>query len=153
MDSIIVFIANYVFILSILLAGIYWLFVPKDNKIAILKLTIFSFPIAYILSKISAKFIYDPRPFVIKHIKPLITHVPDNGFPSDHTMLTAAIASVVFIYNKRLGVLLYVVSLAIGVSRVLAQIHHPLDIIGSIIIAFISVTLGYVLLKRFKHKN
>ena len=150
MDSIIIFTANYVFLVSILIAGIYWLLTPKQRKIYIAKLTVITFPLAYIVSKILGEFIYDPRPFVVEHIKPLITHAPDNGFPSDHTLLTATIASIIFVYNKKLGILLYTISLAIGVSRVLAQIHHPLDIIGSFGIGIGSIIAAYFLLKHFR---
>lgn len=152
MDSIIVFVAKYVFVLSIIVAGVYWLMASKQKKIDILKLAIISFPLSYILTKILEKFIYDPRPFVVDHIKPLIAHAADNGFPSDHTLLTATIAAAVFAYNKKLGLALFVISLAIGIARILAQIHHPLDIIGSVVIGVSATYIGYLCLKIINKK-
>src|SRR5919202_4656794 len=37
----------------------------------------------------------DPRPFVVGHFQPLISHPADNGFPSDHALLAAALVAVV----------------------------------------------------------
>ncbi len=95
--------------------------------------------ISLILLKISSVFINDPRPFVINHVIPLIPHAPDNGFPSDHTLITMWLALVVFLNNRRIGIALIVISLVVGISRVMALIHHPIDIIGSIVIATVSV--------------
>ncbi len=50
-----------------------------------------------------------------------------------------AIASLVFIYNRKLGSLLAVISFIVGFSRVLAGIHHPIDIIGAMGIAIVAV--------------
>lgn len=94
-----------------------------------------SFIFSYLLAKISAMFIYDPRPFVTSHVQPLFPHTPDNGFPSDHTLLTTAIAAVIFAFNKRLGAFLFALALVIGLARILAHVHQPLDIISSVLIA------------------
>lgn len=84
--------------------------------------------ISLILLKISSVFINDPRPFVINHVMPLIPHAPDNGFPSDHTLITMWLALMVFLNNRRVGIALIVISLLVGISRVMALIHHPIDI-------------------------
>ncbi len=151
MNFLITFTAQYVFLASVIIFLIYVFYIwTKERKkfISFLLLSVISFALSLIVAKILGHFIYDPRPFVTEHVKPLFAHAPDNGFPSDHTLLTAAIASVVFAYNKKLGILLYVISLAIGVSRILAQIHHPLDIIGSFVIAIVVTYFSYLLLKK-----
>lgn len=54
----------------------------------------------------------------------MLYHVADNGFPFDHTWLTMVIASVVFVYNRKFGILFAVISFIVGFSRVLAGIHQ-----------------------------
>ncbi len=135
MDLLIVFIAKYLYLLVVLIAVLFMLRLNKVNRIRLAKLSIVTLPLAYIISKILGRFIYDPRPFVVEHIKPLIAHAADNGFPSDHTLLTMTIASIVFVHNRKLGIMLAIMSITIGTARIAAQIHHPLDIVGSIAIA------------------
>lgn len=108
---------------------------------------------AYLIAKISALFINDPRPFVARHIQPLIPHVADNGFPSDHTLLTMTIASIIYAYNKKLGVALFVIAGLIGITRVLANIHHPLDIIGATVIAIGATTIVFSIEKKLFKKS
>ena len=109
-------------------------------------LTIVSFPLTYIVAKISSVFVNDPRPFVVEHTKPLISHVADNGFPSDHVLLAMAITVVIFTFHKKLGIALFVITILIGAARVAAGVHHPLDIFGSMVIAiFVTATANYLL--------
>lgn len=93
---------------------------------------------------------FDPRPFVEGQFEPLIKHVADNGFPSDHTLLLAAIASVITFYDKRYATILWVITLVVGLSRVYAGVHHLLDIAGAILIALVSTSLVYFVLMRIK---
>lgn len=150
MDLVIVITAKYVVFLSILIAGIYFLLVKNAVKKKLAILAIISLPLTYIIAKITSHFIYDPRPFVVDHIKPLIEHSADNGFPSDHTLITMAIASVVFAYNKKVGGVLFIIALLVGSSRVLAHVHHPLDIAGSTVIAICVTAAVYLLLSRLR---
>ena len=115
-----------------------------------MRLSLISFPLTYILAKIAGYIIHDSRPFVVEHIKPLIAHAADNGFPSDHTLLTSVIASVIFAYNKKLGMVLFAISIAIGSARVLAGIHHPLDIVGAMVISIVAVYASWTLIQRIK---
>jgi undecaprenyl-diphosphatase len=81
-----------------------------------------------------SRFYFDPRPFVQGNFTPLLPHAADNGFPSDHTLLAAAIAFATFHFNKKLGLFLLLLAILVGVARILAGVHHVADIAGSIII-------------------
>lgn len=138
MNLVIIFTAKYLFIISIAIyLYILWKLSPKVRK-QILLFSIITFPLSYLIAKISSMFIYDPRPFVIEHVKPLIAHAVDNGFPSDHMLLTMTIAAVVFVYNRKWGITLSCIAVFIGTARVLAKVHHIEDIVGSLLIAVIA---------------
>ena len=142
MNTLIVFCAKYLFIASLALYFVfaYKLWRTRRGELkSFLLTTIFSFGLAYIVAKISSHFFYNARPFVVEHIAPLIAHAADNGFPSDHTLITMAIASVIFIYQRKWGVVLAAIALVVGAARVLAHVHHVEDIVGSTVIACISV--------------
>lgn len=152
MDTLIILTAEYLYLFVILIAAVYISTLNKVGKIQIAKLSLFTLPLAYIVSKILELFIYDPRPFVVEHIKPLIAHAADNGFPSDHTLLTMTIASIIFVYNRKLGVILAGLAIAIGAARVFAGVHHPFDIIGSIAIAIGATIISQLtLMYLYKH--
>lgn len=139
MNFLIVFAAQYLFFVSIIIVG--WFFVTLKNNLKkkFITLSLVSSVFTFAVAKLLGVIFNDPRPFVTDHIRPLISHAADNGFPSDHTLLTMVIASVVFVYNRKLGILLAVISFIVGFSRVLAGIHHPIDILGAMIIAIIAV--------------
>lgn len=137
-DQLIIFGAKYLFLVIVLIAGIFFW---KQNTVERKQLTVlalFSLPLTYLAAKLGSLLFYDPRPFVVGHFSPLIPHDPDNGFPSDHTLLSSAIAWIIFWFNeksKTLGWAALCIAFVVGASRVLAGVHSPIDIFGSIIIA------------------
>lgn len=52
------------------------------------------------------------------------------SFPSDHAALSLVFALVVFFYYPKSGLLLAFLALVVGLSRVAAGVHYPLDIIA-----------------------
>jgi undecaprenyl-diphosphatase len=90
---------------------------------------------------------------VIGHFIPLVLHVPDNGFPSDHVLLTSAIASIIFPFNRGTSTAAWIVAVLVGVSRVYVGVHHPIDIIGSMVISAIVSTCVYLFLWQKKIKS
>ena len=122
MDTVIVYIAKYAFVVSFIVAACVWLRLPSRKKTELLSWGALGGALAYILVKVAGALFYDTRPFVVDHTAPLFAHPADNGFPSDHTALTMFLA-------------LIVLSLLIGASRVAAGIHTPLDIIAAVAIA------------------
>lgn len=152
-DLIIIFSAKYLLYIIALIALIFFVLANRNIKIRIIKSLIVSAPLALILAKISSLFIYDIRPFAAENVIPLISHAADNGFPSDHTLAAMLIAIVIFKFNKKLGTVLIILAILLGVARVLAKIHHPLDIIGSIIIDLVSVWIAIWVLKKFSSNS
>lgn len=51
--------------------------------------------LSYGLAQLGAMLYTDPRPFTTSGVPSLIAHVPDNGFPSDHALLAAALVALV----------------------------------------------------------
>ena len=133
MDTLIIFFAKYV-IWLVVLGGLVYVFFCRD-WVRLATSAAASMVFSYGIAKVVAHFWYDTRPFVADNLTPLIPHAPDNGFPSDHMLLGAAIASVVLAYNRTWGIVLWILALLVGLSRVAAGVHHLADIAGSIAIA------------------
>jgi undecaprenyl-diphosphatase len=148
-DYLMILLAKYLYLLIIFTSLIYFFREVNENKKKIILLTIFSFPLILILAKISGKIFFDPRPFVVNHFIPLITHAADNGFPSDHSLISFAFSSAIFVFNKRVGYVLFILGALVGISRVYVGVHSPIDIFGSFIISSVIVFVLNTLFKKY----
>ncbi len=135
-DTLAIFGANYLYILLLLFALLWYLTQPRAAKLEMIAWGTVALPLMYILMIIAGMVYVDPRPFDVGHFTPLIPHDPDNGFPSDHTLLCSATSSIVFFYNKRMSAFLWMLTALVGASRVYTGLHHPLDILTSVAMAF-----------------
>jgi len=146
--------AKYLIILAICIAGV-WFF--KQSRIKQKEIVVFGIItgiVSLVIARFIAYFYFDPRPFTVNHVVPLIPHESDNGFPSDHVLLASVITIVIVFFNKKLGLVLAMLTLIIGISRVISGIHNFLDIFGSMIIVGLAVGTAYTLiLPRIKKLN
>lgn len=148
LNGLFIFGAKYLYFAAIAAAFFYFLKQPKETKKKIIILGLVSLPMMYAVAKLAGLFYYDPRPFVSGNFTPLIPHADDNGFPSDHALFVAAIASVFYPFSKKESLILFVIALAVGLSRVYVGVHHLVDILGSIVIVVIIFALVNWLLKK-----
>ncbi|HEV7662427.1 MAG TPA: phosphatase PAP2 family protein [Chloroflexota bacterium] len=92
---------------------------------------VIAFAIGYGLEHLLSR----PRPFLELGFTPLFPHAADSSFPSDHTLVGAALVGPLLWRVQRLGVLAFFWALLVGAARVAAGVHYPTDIIGSAILA------------------
>ena len=150
MDAIMIFVAQYVYIGVVLIGAGFFFLQPRAIQKGMVICGAIVAPLAFVLSRVSGALYYDPRPFVVGHFMPLMAHAPDNGFPSDHVLLTGAVAMVIWFYNRNLSIVLWVLALLIGGARVYVGIHHATDIIGSVVIVLVSGAVYYFSIKKYR---
>ena len=150
MNTLIILAASYLYLVAIAYAAVVVLKSTPSTRMRIAKFSLLALPLGYLLTKLAGVLWYDPRPFVTNHVLPLIAHVPDNGFPSDHTVLTMTIACIIVLYSRRSGYVLFSLALLVGIARILAGLHHPIDVIGSIGIAVIATIISVIIAKRVR---
>ncbi len=92
-------------------------------------------------------FYFKPRPFVKRRVGILIPSKMDSSFPSKHTLLVFAISTSIFLYDRVLGSIMWVLSMLTGFSRIWVGHHYPSDIIGSAFIA----TMSSIILDKIAH--
>lgn len=91
---------------------------------------------------------FRPRPFVALNFLPLINQSPEEGaFPSGHASFYFALSTIVYFYNKKLGVAFYIASFFIVLSRVFVGVHWPSDILAG---AVLGILMGWALNMLFR---
>jgi len=146
MDALIVFGAKYLIYVVVLIFAAFLASAWSWRKAV---LTTSSLVAGYAVARIAGAFYHHVQPFAAQNFTPLIAHAVDNAFPSDHTVIAGVLASVALLYNRTLGSILWILTIALGVARVYAGVHYPTDIIASVIIA-LAVTFGaHTLLSRY----
>jgi undecaprenyl-diphosphatase len=153
MDTLFIFGAQYVFILSLIIGFFHFIRSDKNTRKHIFLIALIVLPLAFISAKTANYFFINPRPFVVGGFEPLIPHAPDNGFPSDHTLLLSALAAIWTFVDRRTALVLWGITLFVGISRVYAGVHHVLDIVASILISIVCAYLAYAILIRIKIIN
>lgn len=97
----------------------------------------------FVLAEIIRRIWFRSRPFVSQNFIPLIIQSPtEASFPSGHATFYFALATIVYFYNKKLGILFFVASFFIAVARVFVGVHWPSDILAG---AFLGILTGYIL--------
>ncbi len=82
-------------------------------------------------------FIERPRPFVALEIQPLISQSLSEyhaSFPSGHALFFFALATTVVLHDKKMGLLLYLGALLMGIARIFVGVHWPSDILAGAVL-------------------
>lgn len=149
MKYLIIFAAEYLIVLIVLFASVNFLKLEKQKKKEMFVFATIALPIIFIFSRLASKLYFNPRPFIVENFIPLVFHSNDNGFPSDHTLLATAVAAVTYFFNKKIGIILGLLAILVGLARVIAGVHHLVDIFGSIAIVILVSVLTHKYLFKF----
>lgn len=142
LDLLIKFIADFLVIIIVLLAAWALIFkIPKGHRFAAYSRILMAGLTAYLLAKFAAS-MYQPsdlRPFQLMGVEAGASYLDNPGFPSDHALFVTAIALAVWFETKQrvLGLVLFGLVALVGLGRIVALVHTPLDVIGGVLFALI----------------
>lgn len=88
------------------------------------------------------------RPFLESNFNLLLDKVDKASFPSGHAAFFFALSLIVYFYNKRAGILFFIASALIGVSRVFSGLHWPTDILGGAVVGLFSAWLIHRIFRK-----
>ena len=97
---------------------------------------------------------YSPRPFlVLEDVNILLNHAFESSFPSGHAAFYFALATGVYLYNKKAGRIFLALAGLMGFARVFVSVHWPLDILAGAILGWATALMINKALKRFSGKR
>lgn len=148
MDVIVKIIADGLVVPIVLVAAYLLIFkIPNASKFSAYSRILMAGLTAYLFAKLIGT-IYQPeslRPFEVLGVDPGASYLDNPGFPSDHMLFVTAIVCAVWFETrmKKTSVVLAVMALLVGLGRVAALVHTPLDVIGGVLIALVGA-LWYI---------
>lgn len=113
--------------------------VPNNRKLEAYSRILMAGLTAYLCAKLIGA-VYQPeelRPFQKLGIDAGASFLDNPGFPSDHVLFCMAITLAVWFETRKVWIAttLLGLTLVVGIGRVLALVHTPLDVIGGMAIA------------------
>lgn len=94
------------------------------------------------------------RPYELNQSINLLVSAPnDYSFPSGHTLFAFGAATIIFLYNKKIGSLMYLFALLMGFSRLYLYVHFPTDVAFGAFLGIIFATVSYRLEKMIFDKK
>ncbi len=147
---IVIFVAEWLPPLVIVLAAGYKFFVHENKFVPYSLVRMFAPPlVGVIIAKIFKLNFYSPRPFASDlDISPLLNvSDPFGSFPSAHATFFAALGMTIFMQDPRTGKWFLFVAFLIGLARIAAGVHWPSDIFFGFVLG-----LSVAMISEISHK-
>ncbi len=90
------------------------------------------------------------RPYVLNESFTLIIPPEKDffSFPSGHSMFAFGAATIIFIYNKKIGICMYLLAAMIAFSRLYLYMHFPTDVMIGSLMGIILAVFSYKIEKH-----
>ncbi len=150
------YIADFpIFFLPIFLifTWIYYVIKNKNEQKKSLLFLVYSTFVALFINIVIQKLVHFDRPeSALQNSGNLILdHIPDASFPSDHTAVSIAFVTALYLFGFRKIALVFLpFAFAMNISRIVVGVHWPLDVIVGTIIGFLSAIFVYKVVQHYK---
>ena len=134
---------SYIYVYALPIILIIWIVYRQSRKMFAFSILFLSSFFAWFLSQFIKIMTDIARPVVMN---PIIIE-SGSSFPSQHGALTMALAVTVYSLDKKLGIFLFVMSILVGLSRVILGVHFPIDVLAGWVLGAL---IGFIFIKLFK---
>lgn len=106
----------------------------------------------YVLVVLIRFFIEKPRPFLFfENVLAQVKHT--NAFPSGHATFYFAFSTLIYFYNKKIGISFFILSFLMSFSRIFVGYHWVFDIIGGLLVGILTGVVVKELWKIFMRNS
>lgn len=148
LDGLAIFFAQYFVYFLVAGAILFFFLIKKQERIRYLFLAGFSIILSrLVITELIRLVWHRSRPFIAHQVNLLIEHSASASFPSGHVAFLFALATAVYFFDKKIGIIFLIISLFIGLARIFVGIHYPLDVLGGIVVGIFSAILVKIFLK------
>ena len=151
-DALVVFFASYsrYFLIAVFCLLLYFGACARREKFYLFGITVVSAIVAHFgVTEIIRFFYHRPRPFLVYQLNQLMSN-NNWSFPSGHSAFFFAMATAIYLYNKKWGIGFFIAAILMNVSRVIAGIHYPSDILGGAVVGIAVACAVFFLVKKMK---
>lgn len=99
-----------------------------------LSLALFSIGLVNVIIMVLNQLVARARPFDVLDTKLLFYEPTDPSFPSNAAAVSFALATAIFLVDKRLGIPAFLLATLYGYSRIYAGVHFPSDVVVGAVI-------------------
>ncbi|BCZ46205.1 phosphatase [Clostridium gelidum] len=141
LDGIMIFFSNYVPYVFMAVIVIVFILGIKQKRFEYRKIafsTVVITIINLIINLLIRSIFHVDRPFIHNKVNLLVPHDTASSFPSNHATGTMSIALGLGKYNRILEIIMTILSIIVGFSRVYVGNHYPADVIGAYVIVFVT---------------
>lgn len=157
-DKLAVFLAAYLqyFLVAAFLVLLYFAAYSRREKLYLFWTTAVSIFVARGLITEAIRFFYHrPRPFLTLPVNKLLSNGwfysdTEWSFPSGHSAFFFAMATAVYLYNKKWGVWFFIAAILINISRIITGVHYPSDILSGAVVGIVSGYFVVYFLNKWK---
>lgn len=108
----------------------------------------------FIITEILRWLWFRPRPFVEHRVNLLLNQsAAEASFPSGHAAFYFALSTIIYFYNKKLGIGFFIASFLISISRIFCGIHLPSDILAGMLVGIITGLLVFKIFQKIYQKK
>lgn len=118
---------------------LYEVFVVKKNEVALHALL--SVVSVIVFTIVLKELFLIPRPYLVTGGAAYAGLSGYSSLPSTHTAIAFGLATSIALHQKRLGVFLFTIASLIGIGRVAAHVHYPMDIIIGILVGVLTAVI------------
>lgn len=145
------FLATYfVWLIFLILVGLIVFAADKRRELGIVFYVLISAVLARGATELIRFFYHKPRPFeVIGGIDKLFSNYSP-AFPSGHATFFFALATAVFLYHRKLGMIFFAMALINSFARVASGVHWPSDIFAGAAVGIITALILYKFFEKIR---
>lgn len=152
LDVLIIIVADWL-ILFLVISPAVFLFQPSARNLTIVMMLMYSAMLGFFTSRLLKLMVHYTRPVThLEHVTTLVVSSNRLAFPSDHTAVAVSGAVAYFYFvNPVVGIVFFILALIIGISRIAAGVHYPLDVLASTVLGIVTTTFLYLISPQVIH--